>query len=409
MDNKKIYFLDYIQLFIQWRKPIIINFFIVSIIAVIISLIIPKIYSANTTILPAGQSTGLMGLSSLMGDLPTSLQSLGLPGIGTETSIYTAILNSRSVLDSVISKFDLKKVYKKKTVEETRKQLLSNTNIFLSDEGTIVLSVNVKTKFFSFGKRDDFAKNLARDMANYFTVCLDIVNKRLSSERARNSRIFIEKRYEQNLADLASSEEVFKDFQKKYGAVSIEEQTKAGILTLATLKGMLVAKEVEFNVLKNYMDKSHPEYLRTQNELQEIQAQYNQFLYLDKLPKNGKSGDIYLPFDEIPDLGMQYTRLMREVLIQQKIQELLLPMYEQAKIEEAKDTPSIQILDPAITPERKAKPKRAFIVLGAGFMSLFFSSLAVFAAVNLNFMKKNKSENYARLNSILSDLKFSKR
>jgi tyrosine-protein kinase Etk/Wzc len=401
---RKINFLDYIHVLVKWRKALILNFIIVCIFAVLVSLIVPKTYMGHSIILPSSDSGDMFGISSLLGDLPSSLSGLGLNTMSGESATFMAILTSRTVMDSVIRKFDLKKLYKTKTMVETRKNHSKNVGFSLNDEGTLSIATFAKTKYFSFGNRDMAAKILAKDMANYYVRLLEKTNKKLRSEHARNNRIFIENRYNSNLEDLVQAEELFKDFQEKYGAVALPEQTEAAIKAMAEIKSMVIAKEVEVNVLKNYLDESHSQYVNSKNELSELKKKYDQFIYHQ--PDNeAPRKDIFLPFEDIPELGLQYARVLREVMIQQKVQEVLLPLYEQAKIQEAKDMPTVQILDEAILPDKKVKPKRAFIVLLAAFAAIVFSFGAAYIHVNLENMKSENSPHYQQLANITKEFK----
>lgn len=399
---EKVSFLDYIHRLVTWRKSLIINFIIVCVLAVGLSLIVPKTYMGNATVLPSGESGDMLGISSLLGDLPSSLAGLGVNTMSGEAATFMAILQSRTTADSVIKKFNLQNLYKTKTMVETRKELSRNVAFSLNDEGTISIAAFCKTKWFSFGDRDLPAKKLSRDMANYYVRLLDKTNKRLRSESATNNRIFIESRYNQNLKDLAEAEEKLRDFQKKNGAVALPEQTEAAITTMAEIKSMVIQKEVQVNVMKNYLDKSHADFIKAQNELKELRRKYDQFL---KSQPDRSTQDIFLPFEDIPDLGLEYARLYREVMIQTKVQEVLLPMYEQAKIQEAKDMPTLQILDTAILPDKKFKPKRALIVLFAAFATVIFSIIAVYISVNLEHMRIRQSESYRQLVDITREFK----
>lgn len=410
MKKEKITFWDFIHLTVRWRHKIILNCFAVSVIAAIISVVIPKTYIAHTTVLPSENGENMLGLSSLLGNLPIPKNGLGgISDFSGEKATYIAILNSRSVMDSAIVKFNLQKLYKKKTREDTRKQLVKNVDISLNDEGTITVGVAAKTKFMSFGSKDDFAKELSRDMANYFIARLDTVSRHLRGERARFNREFIEKRVHQNAKELAQAEESFKKFQKKSGLVALNEQTKALIETIAQLKGMVIAKQIEVQVLKNELESSHPKVIKAKMELEEYQKQYEKFIFANRKKQNESDHlDIFLPFDDIPDTGLEYGRLMRDVLLQQKIQEFIIPLYEQAKIQEAKDSPSVQIIDPAITPERKAKPKRAILVFLAFLIALIFNLVTVYIVANIEYLKKYDPEKHKKLNSIAKELKWKK-
>lgn len=410
MSKKQISIIDYLHVLVKWRKAIFINSFIICFITAAISLIVPKWFTASTTILPPiGESAGF-DLSSLVGNLPVGGLGMGFGAESGETFRFTAILNSRTVMQKVAKEFDLVNKYKAKNMEETVKTLRARVTVEINDEGTITLSARAKTPYFANEQEDNEAKELAKDMTNTFIEILDKVNKRLKNERAHNTRILLEKRYQQNLESLEKAEEEFKQFQEKYGTIALPEQTTATITAAAELKAKIIAKEVQVGMLSKYVGKSHAEYIRAQNELQELNDKYNEFTYgKEQKTLTGIDSvvlqEVFVPLGKVPDMGLQYFRLFREVKLQEKLLEFLLPQYEQAKLQEARDTPTVQVLDRAVKPERKSKPKRMLMVLFAGLVSLIFSLIAVYIAGNMQYLKETDYNRYEQIQQIYSQLK----
>ncbi|NOZ63235.1 MAG: hypothetical protein GXO74_16400 [Calditrichaeota bacterium] len=401
MITKKIKVVDYFTTLVKWRKQIIINGFVICLITAIISLLMPKTYKASTTILPPAEEGGL-GLSSFINNLPIS--GLGLGGVvSDETNRYLAILNSRTVAENVIKKFNLIKRFKSENIEEAIRTLRSRIAVELNDDGTLSISMKIKTPYFAGKEKEDKARNLARDVANYFISELDRVNRALKTQRARNTRIFIGKRYQQNMDDLAKAEEAFKDFQKKYGTIELTEQTKATITAAAELKAQIISKEIELGVLKKYVSNTHAEYIRKQTELHELKRRYREFQTGAKESDGNK--DVFLALNDVPDMGIEYVRLYRELKLQEKILEFILPQYEQAKINEKKDTPTVQVLDPAVAPIKRSSPKRMFMVLGAAIFVLFLFMIAAYIKVNAEYLGEKHPEQYRQWGYVFHTLK----
>jgi len=406
MKQKEIGFIDNLYIIVKWRKSLITTFFIVCFIAAGISLIIPKVHRAHTTIFPPVEETEGFGVSSLLSKLPLSNLGLG-SGTSQETFTFLAILKSRTVLESVVNQFDLMNRYKTKNLEKTVKKLREKVKVNVNEEGTISLSADASTKWLPTKKSENEARRLARDMANYFISELDRVNKKLKIERAHNTRIFIEERFQQNIDDLHKAEEEFRKFQETYGAIALPEQTTATITAAAEIKAQIITKEIEANVLKNYVGKSYAEAQKIQYELDELKKKYNNFI---KSAQNKKilsdddifAKDVFLPLEDVPNLGLQYARLYRDVMIQEKIMEFILPQYEQAKIQEAKDTPTVQVLDEAVIPVKRIKPKRAFFVLFWGALSLLISISIIFFIEFIDKMKETSPEKYKRIINIFN-------
>jgi len=191
------------------------------------------------------------------------------------------------------------------------------------------------------------------------------------------------------------------------------------ITAAAELKAQITAKEVEADLMAKYVGKSHSDYIRLENELRVLRRKYDEFKYgteAQKLPVGAldeQEKDLFIPVDKVPDLGLRYVRLFREVTLQEKILEFLLPQYEQARIQEAKDTPTVQILDRATLPERKARPKRALIVLLATFFVLVLSATYALLKERLETLRATETERYKELQSfwksLRSDWRFWKR
>ena len=384
MDRKKNTTIDFLTILIRRWKFIVTVFLLVTMIAVVFSLILPLWYRAYTTILPPVEDGGLSTFTSLLSDLP--LRALGLGGgVSDQTELFLAMLKSRTVMESAALEFDLINLYKAKNIEETIKELRSHAGVHLEDEGTITFFAEAGTSWlgtFRPTKKDE-ARELARDMANFFIEELDRINKQLKTARAKNIRIFIERRYQQNIDDLHTAEENFKKFQQEYGTIALEQQTSATISAAAELKAQIIAKEVEIGVLQKSVGETHGEYVRARNELRELRRKYQEFKsekseFAPLDDNRADRQDLFLRLDEVPGLGLQYVRLYREVLLQEKIMEFLLPQYEQAKIQEAKDTPTVQVLDEAVKPIRKHRPKRAMIVVFFGFLSFVFSAMYIY-------------------------------
>jgi len=411
MNNREFGFIDILNILVQWRRFILVNFLVVCLIAGGISCLLPKWYRAKTTILPPSEEGGGLGLSALLSNLPVSGFGIGTGALSEETNLFLAILNSRTVMESVVVKFDLQKFYKAKNMELAVKALRKHVSIEINEDGTITIGAEAKTPYLANDDEVLKTKLLARDMAKCLLDELDKVNRQIKGEKARNTRIFIEKRYLRNLEDLKVAEEAFKLFQQKYEAISISDQTKAVIAAAAELKARIVAKEIEADIMHKYVDPSHSDFLKLKTELESLKEKYREIQYGEKSGANNAEGagetsrDIFIPIEEVPDIGLQYARLFRELTLQEKILEFLLPQYEQAKIQEAKDTPTVQVLDPAVIPEIKSRPKRAIIAAVAGLLAIFFSCIYVFLVERLRLLEKADGQKYENLIQIWTSIK----
>jgi len=394
--TQKPNFIDHIHLLFQWRKLIIVNFLIVSFLAAGVSLILPKAYKGTTTILPPVEDSGGLGLSSLISNLPIgNLGGMGM--VSEETYNFLAILNSRTLMTSVANKYNLIERYKCKDTEKTVKTLREHVWIAVNDDGTISLSAEAATPFLSSSAEVEEARHLSMNMANFFIKELDRINKTLKVDRASNTRQFIERRYTQNLKDLANAEDKLQAFQESNGTVALPEQTAATISAMAELQAQIIAKEVEIESARQLMGGNHSLVLQAKNQRDALLQQLKGMT----VSKPNKTGDVFLPLDDIPVLGLQYARLLREVMLQQKITEFILPQYEQAKIQEAKDTPTVQILDKAVLPVKRAKPKRAFFVIFWAFLSILISTTVILTIESLQKLEVTDPDKHKKIQDML--------
>ncbi len=382
-QESEINILDYLRILIKWKKLIISNVVIVTIFAAIISLLMPKTYLSTAVLMPPVSQSGISMLGALS-NLPFG--GLGIGGEAPESQTFLAILKSRTVMEIVVNTLNLIEIYEADDIEEAVKNLREVVSFEIEDEGTIRISASARTSWLSDEEEENTVRHLASNIANYFVSELDRVNKELKTEQAKFQRLFIEKRYKDNIEDLKKAEDKYKDFQEKNKMIALVEQTKVAIEAAATIKAQILANEVRLGVMSGTLSSSHPEIERIRREIEELQQQLKEMDYGVKV---GQSNDnkLFPVFSEVPDLGIQVARLQREVEIQNTLFTFLTQQYEEAKIQEAKNTPTVQVLDKAVRPEEKFKPMRALIVITSSLITLMFS---IFLTASLEYIQKHK-------------------
>ena len=343
MEEKEINLLDYWRVLWKNRLLIIGLCFVISVVTLIVSLRLPKIYKTTASILSPTDSSKGAGLSSLLGALGTQMQ-ISLTAQPSSSDIFVAILKSRSVADKVIDRFDLQKVYSCRTKENARGSLAGNTTIKLSKEKTINVSVLDKDP-----KR-------AAEIANYYVETLDELNQTLNITTAGEKRRFIEKRLEETKEDFKKAEERLKNYQVSHKILA-QNEAEGGAKTAGELQGNLLAARVELEAKKKYATSQNPEIINLQNQVTEMER----------------------VITGLPPLATELARLIRDLKVQETVYSLLISQYEQAKIEEARDTPTVQVLDWAVVPEKKFKPKIRQNVALSGIIALFLGMLLAFS------------------------------
>jgi uncharacterized protein involved in exopolysaccharide biosynthesis len=306
----------------------------------------------------------------------SSLRNLAMGGAGEELSKCQTILLSRRVLDSVIQKFNLMNVYDFDELDKTRKELQGNVQVGLGDEDvSIVITVY------------DTDRYRAADMANYFVEMLNLVYLDLSVNEARSNREFLERRYKQNLADLKSAEDSLRTFQERHGIYSVPDQIKASVEAAAMLESKIVVKDVQLDILQKTATEENPQRQLLELEMSALRQQQQAMKKGSAQPKDRSI--IFVPFEHAPEIGIQYLRHYRELELQSKLLELLLPLFEQAKIEEQRNTPSVLLLDTAVPADRATKPKRMLILAATVILSFL---LACGMAIFFEGLRKSKDE-----------------
>jgi len=355
---------DYWQVISKRKWGIIALCAVMTMGTLVVSFLLPKIYESTATLLPQLESNNGVGLGALFasGAASSAAQSLGisLPGSpATPTDVFTAMLKSRIMADDIIRRFDLMEHYETKTMHDARGSLEGATRIVVTKEKVIKVAV------------EDKDPQLASDIANFYVSNLDRLNQTLSVSKARENRKFIEQRVAETQTALVKVEDALKEFQTQNRTVAIEAQSKAMIEATAMIQAQIMAQEVQLQVMGSYLSSNNPEIARVQSSISELRKQL-------QIMETGKSGKERLPGDRlrpaitsVPTLALEYGRLARDLKVQETLYALLISQYEQAKLTEARDTPTVQVLDPAIPAERKSRPKILLNVLIAGILSLF--------------------------------------
>ncbi len=225
---------------------------------------------------------------------------------------------------------------------------------------------------------------LAARIANQYPIELQSFLSENALSLAKRARIFLGERYQKAKKQLARSEEALRAFQTKHKLVAVDEQTEAAVEAIAELKAQIMAKEVELGVCRKFFTDASPHVIKVKDEVRSLKRH----LAAMESKKGNPEADVLPTFNEAPTVGLAYMRLKRDVLINEKLFELLTQQYEMAKIEEAREEVAFQVIDRAIPPEKRFKPKRKLIVLLAGTVAIF---MGVFLIFFLEYVEKTKA------------------
>ncbi len=373
------YFHNYLNQLIKHKYRIAIVAVTAFVMSSVISFTLPKTYVSMSSILPPQQAeSSSMGIGSA---LPEGLNSIArnFMGIISTTNLWIGILQSQTLMNEIIYRFNLKDRYGTETLEDARKVLAKKVNIKRSREDIIFISV------------EDKDPEIAAELANAFVDELDRKNKSLVTTAGKRVRVFVGKRLHEAKEGLENAEDSLKAFQEKNRAVLLDEQSRGIFNAIGVVKGQLIGKEVELETLRSYQTAHHPQVDILKTEVDELRK------WLNELEK-GKQGslstvneDIFIPTTRIPNLSLQNARLFRDVKVQETLYEFLTTQHEMARIQEAKDSPIVQVLDIAKIPERHIKPRRKFIVLLSTLMAIFVAvSISLFIEYRDNINERQK-------------------
>lgn len=366
------------------RKKLIIGFpLVVAILSVAISLTLPNVYSASTKLLPPQQSQS--GASALLSQLGGAAGlAAGMAGVKSPGDLYLGMLKSRTVADKLIGRFDLKKKYEITSQEGARVRLAGSTVVVSGKDGMITIDVEDKDPKFAAG------------LANGYVDELQHLTRTLAITEASQRRVFFERQLETAKDNLAKVEMSLKGAMDTRGVISVDSESRAILETAARLKAQVSAKEIQLDSMRAFVTTQNPEFRRAAEELSSLRNE------LAKL-QGGRAGPSQS--SSTSQAGLANIQLMRDLKYYQMLYELLAKQYEVARLDEAKEPALIQVLDPAVEPERKSKPKRALIVL-------FSTMMAGFAAVAWAFFSEAKQRamtvpgEAARWNELKSYLRF---
>lgn len=371
-EESSVAIVDFLITLAKYKKLILGSVACVAVGAAAVSVAIPDTYRANTRLLPPQQAqTGASALLSQLGGVAGVMA--GSAGIKNPNDLYVGMLKSRTLANKLIEKHQLENAYGLSSMEKIRKKLEDNTSISAGKDGLITIEVEDR----------DAAR--AAQLANGYVAELQQLTRVLAVTEASQRRLFFERQLEQAKNNLAAAEMKFKDAINTRGVISVDSESRAVLETVGRLRAQASAKEVQLNSMAAFVTTSNPEYRRVQEELASLHGE------LAKLENGRTNRSPYT--DGQKQTGLENIKVLRDVKYYQMLYELLSKQYEVARLDEAKDASVIQVLDHAVTPERKSGPKRAMIVGIASIFALLATvGFAVFMESRLHATRSPEEE-----------------
>jgi uncharacterized protein involved in exopolysaccharide biosynthesis len=297
----------------------------------IVVFLMPPWFKSSASLLPPGEEETGFGLARFFRS--SSVPGIRLPTQSTPAEVMIAVLNSRRLGEEIVNRFDLKKVYQRRFMEDAVKDLGSHVKFKLTDAGTIDMSL------------EDQDPKRAAAMLQAYIDQLDRFNREVRTTKGRRTRLFVEQRLTECKIDMAKAEQTLADYQALHKAAVISPGQSSATEAAARIYAQRTALQVRLGIVRGYAREGS----------QEVQQIVDQLAQLD------------IQLRALPETGLELARLVREVQKQEQLYVLLTAQYEEARIDEARDVVTVDVLDPPQPPERKSHPHRLLVII-AGFL-----------------------------------------
>jgi uncharacterized protein involved in exopolysaccharide biosynthesis len=345
--------------------------------SVIVALLLQKRYEATARLMPPDDRS-TAGFSMLAASVVGQAGALGplandILGVKRSGALFVGILGSRTVENRLIDRFELKQTYRTRLYEDARKRLEANTSI-AEDRKSGIITIKVT----------DTDPKRAAALAGAYVEELDRLVAQLSTSSAHRERVFLEDRLKSVKQDLDAAAERLGEFSSKNTTIDIPTQGKAMLDAAAQLQGQLIAAQAQLQGLRQIYTNNNVHVREGEARIAELEHQLEKLGGVNTSPGKSTSAaydaPLYPSIKQLPLLGITYADLYRRTKVEEAVYETLTQLYELAKVQEAKETPSVKVLDAAIPPEEKSYPPRTLIVELGTAMSLAIAAVWILAS-----------------------------
>lgn len=378
-EDDEISLLDLLIVLAERKRTIFWTTAVFAIVSIIVSLLLPKSYTATVTLLPPKESSSMSTmLASQLGSLG-GLASLagGSLGLKNPNDMYVAMFKSQTVEDGMVKRYGLMQEYHAKLLSDARKDFEHHATVDGNGkDGLLHISV------------EDHNPERAAELANGYVDQFRDLSQHLAITEAGQRALFFKQQLEQTKDQLADAEVALEQTEEKTGMIAVDSQARALIESAASLNAQIAAKQVQIQAMQTYATGQNAQLIQAEQELDSLRAQ---------LAKLGGSGDIsagiIVPKGKVPAASLDYIRRLRDVKYYDTIFNILAQQYELAKLDQAKEGALIQVVDPAIVPDRRSFPHRALIVIVATFAGFLIGVFAALVAAGMDRLKSEDETN----------------
>lgn len=331
----------------------------------LIVFLIPVRYTTTSRLMPPDQAS--QGIASIVASLgkggASDLSSIGSELLGVKTSgdLFVGVLKSETVQNALVNKFDLRKVYGEKRWQDARKKLEDRTDV-TTDRKSGIITIKVS----------DHSRERAAALGREYVEQLNRVVVTLDTSSAHRERVFLENRLKEVQQDLETAEKNFGDFASKNTALDVKEQGRAMIGAAGELEGQLIAAETELEGLRQIYTSNNVRVRSLEARIAEYKRQLQKMGgqpggasgdAAESSSDSAQNSDVVPPIRQLPILGVAWSDLYRKTKVEETVFEILTKQYEMARVQEAREVPSIKVLDVASIPERKSFPPRLLLIV----------------------------------------------
>lgn len=345
--------------------------FVAFLLATLIAFLIPSQFESTAQLMPPDtqSSSNLAMLAGLSGSGGLGMLAGDLLGIKSTGALFVGVLRSRTVEDRIVDRFDLKKTYGVSLLMQARQKLSERTAIS-EDRKSGIITITVT----------DHDPMRAAAMAAAYVEELNGLISQLSTSSARRERVFLEDRLVAVKEELESAEKDFSQFASSKGAIDITEQGKAMVEAAATLEGQMIAAQSELEGLKQIYTDNNVRVRATQARIDELRQQLRRLggkaeTTIQASAADASSDAPYPTLRQLPILGVPFADKLRRLKVEEAVFEALTKQYELAKVEEAKEVPSVKELDSPLVPEHKSFPPRLVIMIVGTACAIFLAGV----------------------------------
>lgn len=369
---------------ILWRRKglIFLLTFLFGAVATIYAFTAPFIYRGECRVLPpASRGGGLMSQLGGFADL------MGFASSSSASQMIIGVLKSNSVVDAVIQKFGLDEYYEQEIRFHLRRTVLGNLEA-LEDRDSGVLTI---------AYLDEDPKRAA-DIANEFVAQLQAKMRDMSNKDAIERREFFENQLRQAEQQLHDAEQDMMKYQQNSGVLSLGSQTASLLGSIASLRNQIAAKNVEISSLASYAREDNPRLKLARSQLDAMTKELHRLEEEQKRTERRQgrvlSGDILSSLGNVPELSVEYMRRDRNLRFANVKYDTMLRQYENAKLSEASDFSTVQIIDKATPPDWKYKPRRGLIMVIGTMMGFALGVFIAFLSAHIKSIRESRDDYY---------------